>query len=41
MDNQQYLQGLAFELMGDKEWQLPENLRFFLMADLAWSLLAL
>lgn len=41
MDNKAYLEGIAFELMGDQEWDFPQQQRFFLMADLAWGLLAL
>lgn len=41
MDNNEYLNGIAFELMGDTEWELPQELRFFLVADLPWGLLAL
>lgn len=29
------------ELMGDTEWQFPPQLRFFLVADLEWTLLGL
>lgn len=41
MDNQAYIGSLVGELMADQEWQLPPNLRFFLVADLEWSLLIL
>lgn len=41
MDNRAYLGSLVGELMADTEWQLPPQLRFFLVADLEWSLLIL
>lgn len=41
MDNHAYLASLAGELMGDTEWKLPPQLRFFLVSDLDWSLLIL
>lgn len=41
MTNQEYLMSLVGELMADPEWQLPPELRFFLVADLEWSLLGL
>lgn len=41
MENKEYLNGIAFELMADPEWEFPAQQRFFLVADLAWSLLAL
>lgn len=41
MDNKEYLDGIIAELMTDTEWELPAEQRFFLVADLAWSLLAL
>jgi len=41
MTNQEYLQSIVGELMADTEWQLPPELRFFLVADLEWSLLGL
>ncbi len=41
MDNQNYVQELVAELMVDTEWKLPPELRFFLVADLEWSLLGL
>lgn len=39
--NQDYLKGIAFELMADTDWELPPECRFFLVADLEWGLLAL
>ena len=39
MTNAEYLNGLVGELMGDQEWQTPPQLRFFLVADLAWTML--
>lgn len=41
MTNQEYLDAIVAELMADSEWQLPPELRFFLAADLEWSLLGL
>lgn len=41
MENKKYLDELVRELMSDPEWQLPANLRFFLVADLEWGLLNL
>lgn len=41
MTNQEKLTSMAGELMGDTEWQLPQQLRFFLVSDLAWTLLGL
>lgn len=39
--NQEYLLGIARELLGDPTWELPPEYRFFLAADLEWGLLAL
>ncbi len=41
MTNQEYLNSIVGELMADTEWQLPPELRFFLVADLEWSLLGM
>lgn len=41
MTNQEYLNAIAAELMADTEWELPPELRFFLVADMEWSLLGL
>ena len=41
MTNQEYLDSIVAELMADPEWQLPPELRFFLVANLEWSLLGL
>ena len=41
MTNQEFLNSIVQELMADPEWQLPPNLRFFLVANLEWSLLGL
>jgi len=41
MTNQEYLNAIVQELMADPEWQLPPQLRFFLVANLEWSLLGL
>ncbi len=36
-----YIKGLVGELMADQEWPFPQQLRFFLVADLEWTLLSL
>jgi len=41
MTNQEKLASMVGELMGDTEWQFPQQLRFFLVADLEWTLLGL
>lgn len=41
MENKDYLNGLAFELMADPEWELPAECRFFLVADLGWTLMSI
>jgi hypothetical protein len=41
MTNQEYLNSIVGELMADTEWQLPPELRFFLVGDLEWSLLGM
>lgn len=41
MTNQEYLDSIVAELMADPDWQLPPELRVFLVADLEWSLLGL
>lgn len=41
MEHREYLQELVKELMEDKEWELPKELRFFLVNDLEWDLLGL
>ena len=41
MTNQEKLSSLVGELMGDTEWQFPQQTRFFLVADLEWTLLGL
>lgn len=41
MTNQEYLESIVEELMEDDQWQLPPELRFFLKADLEWTLLGL
>ena len=41
MTNQEYLESIVGELMADPDWQLPPELRFFLVNDLEWSLLGL
>lgn len=37
----EYLDSIVAELMEDQEWELPPELRFFLAADLEWTLLGL
>jgi len=41
MTNQELLNSLVGELMADPDWELPPELRFFLVADLEWGLLGL
>lgn len=41
MTNQEYLDSIVAELMADTEWELPQDLRFFLITNLEWSLLGL
>ena len=41
MTNQEFLNEIVGELMADEEWQLPPEMRFFLVADLEWGLLGL
>lgn len=41
MTNQEYLTSVVGELMADTEWQLPPELRIFLVINLEWSLLGL
>lgn len=41
MTNKEYLDSIVAELMADTEWEFPMELRFFLVNDLAWSLLGL
>lgn len=41
MTNQEYLNSIVQELMADPDWQLPPQLRFFLVKNLEWSLLGL
>ncbi|MCD8104560.1 MAG: hypothetical protein LUF35_06070 [Lachnospiraceae bacterium] len=40
-EKEQYIQSLVGELMADQEWEFPANQRFFLVADLDWTLLGL
>ncbi len=39
MEHTEYLNSLVYELMADTDWEFPQQLRFFLVADLAWGLL--
>lgn len=39
--NGEYLQELCNELLEDEEWELPKELRFFLLGPVAWDLLYL
>lgn len=41
MTNKEYLDSLVQELMEDPDWELPEELRGVMMADLEWCLLGL
>lgn len=41
MENKEYLDKLVEELMEDPNWELPQELRFPLKADLAWTLLGI
>ena len=41
MTNKEYLDSLVEELINDPTWELPEEARKFLKADLEWSLLVL
>ncbi len=41
MNKKEYLDDLVNELMADGEWELPAECRFFLVADLEWSLLGM
>ena len=38
---QEYLQGIVDELLADEEWELPKELRFWLMETYTWELLYL
>lgn len=40
-EKSEYLKALAAEVLADKEWDFPESCRFFLAADLEWTLLAM
>lgn len=37
--NQEYLQDIVNELLADEEWELPKELRFWLMGTYTWELL--
>lgn len=41
MENKEYLDSIVAELMADTEWEVPPEMRFFLVADLEWTLLGL
>lgn len=41
MENKEYLDSIVSELMADTEWEVPPEMRFFLVADLEWTLLGL
>ena len=41
MTNLEYLDSIVAELMDDTEWELPPEMRFFLVANLEWGLLGL
>lgn len=36
--NQEYLQDIVNELLADEEWELPKELRFWLMGTYTWEL---
>lgn len=38
---QEYLQEIVDELLTDEEWELPKELRFWLMGTYTWELLYL
>lgn len=38
---QEYLQEIVDELLADEEWELPKELRFWLMGTYTWELLYL
>ncbi len=38
-EKEQYMQGIVGELMADQDWDFPPDERFFLVADLDWTLL--
>ena len=37
--NQEYLQDIVNELLADEEWELPKELRFWLMGTYTWELI--
>ena len=39
--NQEYLQDIVNELLAAEEWELPKELRFWLMGTYTWELLYL
>ena len=39
--NQEYLQDIVNELLADEEWELPKELRCWLMGTYTWELLYL
>ena len=41
MDNQEYLKSIYQELLADESWELPKELRFFLLGAVDWDLLYL
>lgn len=41
VEKKEYLNNLVNELMEDEEWELPVECRFFLVADLEWTLLGM
>ncbi|MBO4359373.1 MAG: hypothetical protein J5822_00615 [Eubacteriaceae bacterium] len=41
MTNAEYLRSIADELIADEEWDLPKELRFWLMGNFAGDLLYL
>lgn len=41
LTKKKYLDELVNELMTDQEWEFPAECRFFLEADLEWTLLGM
>lgn len=41
MEKKEYLDELVNEVMTDQEWEFPAECRFFLAADLNWTLLGM
>lgn len=41
MEKKEYLVSVVGELLVDAEWEVPADMRFFLVADLEWTLFCL